>query len=74
MFNRKKVKEELAKSSRKKTHYDVSPGDAVALTIYGVYQNGKVETVGGSYFITSLYANDHDVTMKKLERKVGKHV
>lgn len=74
MFNRKRVKEELAKASRKKTHYEVSPGDEVALTIYGVFQDGMVKTPQGSYFITSLYAADPDVNMKKYESKVGKHV
>lgn len=73
MFNRKKVKEQIAKLSRKKTHYDVSPGDAVELRLYGTYENGMVKTESGSYFITSLFAADPDVNMSKLEKQVGRH-
>ena len=74
MFNRKKIKEQLAKTSRKQTHYNVKEGDAVELRLYGVYENGTVKTPSGSYFIASTFVTDPDIVLKKLETKIGKHV
>lgn len=74
MFNRKAIKEKLAKSSRKQTHYDVAEGDAVELRLYGTYENGTLKTPGGSYFIVSTYITDPDIVLKKYEGGIGKHV
>lgn len=74
MFNRKKVKEKLAKSSRKLTHYNIKNGDEVELRLYGTYENGTLKTPNGSYFIASTFVTDPDLIMKKYEPKKGKHV
>lgn len=76
MFDRKKAKEEVAKiPNRKKTHYAIADGDAVALTIYGTYNsvNGMVETTSGSYFTVTNFISDIDVSVTKLEPRRGKH-